>query len=61
MSNLELLPKYTYSDYCQWEGDWELIEGVAVSMAPAPMKIHQKIAREMVLALSNVSRNFPTI
>lgn len=53
MSNLELLPKYTYSDYCQWEGDWELIEGIAVSMAPAPMKIHQKIAREMVLALSN--------
>jgi hypothetical protein len=21
-----------------WEGDWELIEGIPVSMAPAPMR-----------------------
>jgi Uma2 family endonuclease len=52
MSNLELLPRYTYRDYLLWEGDWELIEGIAVSMAPAPMKIHQQIQRELFFAFN---------
>jgi hypothetical protein len=30
MSNLDLLPRYTYNDYSLWEGDWELIEGVSI-------------------------------
>lgn len=47
MSNAELLPKYTYRDYCEWEGDWELIEGIPVAMAPTPMKIHQQLASEL--------------
>ena len=42
---------YTYDDYIHWEGEWELIEGVAVSMAPAPMRIHQNIAAEILFAL----------
>ena len=50
MSNLELLPRYSYDDYIQWEGDWELIEGIPVSMAPAPMRIHQQIASELFFA-----------
>ncbi len=37
------LPEYTYDDYQQWEGDWELIEGVPYSMAPAPVKNHQML------------------
>jgi len=32
---------YSYSDYKMWEGDWELIDGHPVSMAPAPVKKHQ--------------------
>ena len=32
---------YTYEDYKQWEGDWELINGIAYAMAPAPVKKHQ--------------------
>jgi len=28
-------------------GSWELIDGIPVSMAPTPMKIHQKIASEL--------------
>ena len=50
MSNLDLLVRYTYDDYCLWEGDWELIEGIAVAMVPAPMKIHQQIQRELFFA-----------
>jgi len=52
MSKIEYLPTYTYNDYLLWEGEWELIEGIAISMAPAPMKIHQQIARELFLALN---------
>jgi len=43
---------YTYDDYFQWEGEWELIEGIPVSMAPAPVKIHQRLAAEMFMALN---------
>jgi len=41
---------YTYDDYVVWDGDWELIEGVAIprqgsiSMSPAPMRKHQALA-----------------
>jgi len=52
MSRIEYLPQYTYSDYLLWEGEWELIDGIAISMAPAPMRIHQQIARELFLALN---------
>jgi len=43
---------YTYDDYVSWEGEWELIEGIPVSMAPAPVKIHQRLAGEMFMALN---------
>jgi len=32
---------YTYDDYVNWEGDWELIDGIAYAMAPSPVKDHQ--------------------
>ena len=35
---------YSYEDYKNWEGDWELIDGVAYAMAPAPLITHQFIA-----------------
>jgi len=25
---LKLLPNYTYNDYAQWQGRWEVIEGI---------------------------------
>lgn len=36
-------PYYTYDDYCQWEGNWELIEGMPYAMSPAPVPAHQTI------------------
>jgi Uma2 family endonuclease len=50
MSVAELL-NYTYDDYKEWEGEWELIEGIPVSMAPAPLRIHQNIAGEILFEL----------
>ncbi len=35
---------YTYEDYKRWEGDWELIKGFPVAMAPSPVITHQAIA-----------------
>ncbi|MGM0623558.1 MAG: Uma2 family endonuclease [Campylobacterota bacterium] len=44
---------YTYDDYKQWQGDWELIEGVPLSMSPAPMRKHQSIASEIIRQFGN--------
>lgn len=38
------LPHYTYEDYVQWEGRWELIDGIPYAMAPMPIPKHQWIA-----------------
>ena len=42
---------YTYDDYKQWEGDWELIEGVPFAMSPAPVRKHQSLASELIYNL----------
>jgi Uma2 family endonuclease len=38
--------KWTYADYCTWPDDerWEIIDGVAYNMSPAPSQSHQLIA-----------------
>lgn len=36
--------KYTYTDYSQWEGDWELIDGVAFAMSPSASTKHQIVS-----------------
>ena len=41
---LEYLPHYTFDDYSLWQGDWELIHGIAYAMAPAPIVKHQRIS-----------------
>ena len=41
---LKYIPHYTYEDYCQWEGKWELIDGIAIAMSPAPIPKHQRIS-----------------
>ena len=55
MSAVKLLPYYTYADYCNWEGRWELIEGIPFAMSPAPTPRHQwlivNIASELRSAL----------
>jgi len=48
---------YSYDDYKQWEGEWELIDGIAYSMAPAPMKKHQSIATEIIYNLRSQTEN----
>jgi Uma2 family endonuclease len=48
---------YTYDDYKMWEGDWELLDGVPIAMAPAPMINHQAIANMMAFELTKTVEN----
>ena len=49
----EYLPHYTYDDYIQWEGDWELIYGIPYAMAPAPVVKHQRISQRIAYLLES--------
>ena len=44
---------YTYDDYVKWEGDWELIDGRPLAMAPAPMRKHQSLASKLITQIEN--------
>lgn len=45
MSNaVKILPHYTYDDWVNWEGQWELIYGLPYAMSPMPLPKHQRIA-----------------
>ena len=49
------LPHYTLADYEQWEGDWELWQGIPVAMTPSPFGPHQncslRLARSLLAAV----------
>jgi len=53
--------RFTYADYCQWPEDerWELIEGVAYAMAPAPTRPHQGVAGEIFRQIANFLEGKP--
>ena len=56
------IPEYTYEDYKMWEGDWELIDGVPIAMAPSPVSDHQivlaQLTRELVETLEECEECF---
>ncbi len=52
-SAVKILPHYTYEEYCQWEGRWELIEGIPYAMSPAPAPRHQWISSNIKYELKD--------
>jgi Uma2 family endonuclease len=54
---LENLPYYTYDDYKIWEGNWELIGGIAYAMSPAPMIKHQSISSNIAWQLKDLLKD----
>ena len=48
---LEDLPHYTWEDYTQWEGRWELIYGIPYAMTPAPSIKHQQTSQNIAALL----------
>jgi Uma2 family endonuclease len=51
---VEDLPHYTYDDYKQWEGKWELIRGIPYAMVPAPVLDHQRICKKIIRQLDDL-------
>lgn len=54
---------HTYADYLTWPKDprYELIDGVAYAMAPAPVIDHQRIAGEIFRQIANALVGKPCI
>ena len=50
---------WTYADYLTWPDDerWEIIDGVAYSMSPAPSRRHQDLSRNLERQLDNYLLN----
>ncbi len=50
---------YTVEDYQYWEGDWELVDGVAYAMSPSPFFTHQNINGKIFIELDKALENCP--
>ncbi len=50
---------YTYYDYLRWPDDerWELIDGEAWNMSPAPGRLHQYLVKEILWHIENYLRD----
>ncbi len=44
---------YTYDDYKNWEERYELIDGIAYAMSPAPYPKHQRVALKITRELGD--------
>jgi Uma2 family endonuclease len=53
--------RFTYGDYCGWPDDerWELIDGVAYDMSPAPSRVHQEVIVELSRQIGNFLQDRP--
>ena len=53
--------RFTYDDYCTWPEDerWELIDGVAHAMSPAPGRVHGEISGDLFVLLKNFLADKP--
>lgn len=50
---------YTLEDYRHWEGDWELIRGIALAMAPSPALNHQRLGGRIYSQLVEALEDCP--
>ncbi|NOQ29872.1 MAG: Uma2 family endonuclease [Helicobacteraceae bacterium] len=56
-ARLENLPHYTYEEYENWEGRWELIDGIPYAMSPSPVYAHQDISANISYELKSRLKN----
>lgn len=45
------LPHYTVAEYQQWEGDWELWQGIPIAMTPSAFGPHQACGANLLVEL----------
>ena len=46
---MNMPPRYTYDEFKNFKGDWELIDGFLYAMAPSPFGKHQKIMKNLII------------
>ncbi|MHB1654373.1 MAG: Uma2 family endonuclease [Desulfitobacteriaceae bacterium] len=53
--------RFTYQEYLTWpeEERWELIDGLAYNMTPAPTRLHQLISRQLLTLFNNYLEGKP--
>ena len=49
---VKLLPHYTLEDWENWEGRWELIDGIPYAMSPMPTPRHQLVSTNIARLLA---------
>lgn len=54
---IDYIPRYTYDDYVNWEGRWELIEGIPYAMTPLPIIEHQVVSNNINIQLSELLKD----
>ncbi len=54
---IEFRPNYKFEDYLQWEGNWELIDGVPYAMSPSPTKKHQLVSANIAIQLNELLKD----
>jgi Uma2 family endonuclease len=47
-----VIEHYTREDHQRWEGDWELIQGIPLAMAPSPGIAHQRVSGRLYAQLA---------
>ena len=53
----QVVPRYTYNDYAQWEGAWELIDGYPYAKSPSPRMKHQLVGTTILQHLKEALSN----
>jgi len=54
MKRINYIPLYTYEDYRQWKGEWELIGGHPHAMSPSASFRHQKTSASIIHSLTGL-------
>jgi Uma2 family endonuclease len=54
---LENIPHYTYEEYKNWKGKWEIIYGTVFSLLPTPTIKHQQISNHIAWILNEQTEN----
>ena len=61
MQKIKHIPQYSYSDYENWKGDWELIDGYPFSMSPSATGRHQFVAANILCEIMNQLEKNPCL
>ena len=51
MAAPRLIPNYTYDDFCQWKGRWELIDGIPFAITSSRDTRHQCITPQILFSI----------